>query len=115
MGLDHFSLEYFKLAIKPHLNYIYRGFLAEFTTASFPRRGELDHVNDFPRQVFRAEFSSLKTRHTQLLSEDPRRIFHAEDRVNGIARKTRRGSRLFDVENSAFLFAAFLTKPQKLF
>ena len=69
MGLDHFSLEYFKLAIKPHLNYIYRGFLAEFTTASFPRRGELDHVNDFPRRVA-SNF--------------------AKDRVNGIARKTRR-------------------------
>ena len=67
-------------------------FLGKFFTPSFPRRGKLDRVNDFPRQVFRAEFSSLKSWHAQILSEDPRRVFHAEDRVNGIARKTLRGN-----------------------
>ena len=59
---------------------------------SFPRRGKLDRIDDFPQQVFGDEFSSLKSWHVQLLSEDPRRVFHAEDRVNDIAKKTRRGS-----------------------
>ena len=53
---------------------------------SFHHRGELNRVNDFPRQVFRAEFFSLKNWHAQLLSEGPRRVFHAEDRVHGMPR-----------------------------
>ena len=41
-------------------------------------------------EFFRPEFSSLKSWRAQVLSEDPRRVFHAEDRANDIARKTLR-------------------------
>ena len=61
--------------LKPHLH--------GASSPSFPRRGKLDRVNDFPRQVFLAE---------KLACTAFERGSLIEDRVNGIARKTRRGS-----------------------